>query len=285
MKPFVARRISDLKTWIQKRKLLTFFLVVFGFFIGWQLALQPLQERDWRDENFFPPVVIQKEESFTIESFRDFYTDEKGESVEVLKDATFYADQLEEVSLGLSHFAEFEGAAHTFLHFRFTDGKNFSFSVEARLEKGEKYSPYKGLIRQAELYIAAGSDRDILGRRAGIKNERLFLYPLDLSPEQEKKVLNLALAEINAIAKTPKFYNTLTRNCTTEVVGILEEVLDKNIIWTYSHLLPGYFDEKLFDMGLLKNPKNENDFITFKNAHRVENFTTVEALPFIHPSE
>ncbi len=269
--------MKKITTWIKKRIFLTIALVILGIAIGWQISLSPSTEKNWRAENQLFPEVSQDNDSFTISFLRDFYSIQNNEEPNISqhwKIQEFKYSDLEEVSLGLSHFSDFYGAAHTFLHFTFKDGKNFSISFETRLEKNEQYSPWKGLMRQNELYIAAATDRDIIGERVNRKGEEVFLYPLNISTEKQLEVLKTSLIRINEVQKNPEFYNTLTDNCTTSLVSIAEEIKDQNILWGYSHIVPGYFDEKLFKMNLLKNPENftQEEFSQFKNQHAITEF-------------
>ena len=277
-------KLKDLSShfieWTKTHPFRVVFLVALGAIIGWQISLVPTTEKNWRAENLFFPEVLLEEDMFTVSFLRDFYSEKTGEDEknteisEHWKVNTYHYSDLTEVSLGLSHFADFYGAAHTFLHFEFADGNNLNISFEARLEENEGYSPWKGLARQNELYISVATDRDIIGERVNRKQEKVFLYPLNISPEKQKEVLLTALNRTNTVQKNPEFYNTLTDNCTTSLVAIAEEVKDQNILWGYSHLVPGYFDEKLFHMGLLKNPENfsPEEFSQFKNQHFITEF-------------
>ena len=163
---------------------------------------------------------------------------------------TFRIDDLASVWLGISHFGRF-GMAHTFMSFGFKDGRYLAISIEARREKDEGYNPLAGLFRKYDLIHVVGDERDIVGVRSHIRNERVYLYRLNLSPWQAENLFVSMLTVVNELYQTPRFYNTLMDNCLTGIVRYAEAIPFWQRWVDYRLILPGFFDEVAYGLGVL----------------------------------
>ena len=76
------------------------------------------------------------------------------------------------------------------------------------------------------------------------------------------------LHERNAIAAQPKFYHTLTHNCTNEITRRVEMMSEARFPLTWKTLLPGYFDEVLYEMNLIQK---SGSFAETKSARLIDN--------------
>jgi hypothetical protein len=160
------------------------------------------------------------------------------------------------VDVVISHFAEFEGLAHIFLSFGFTDGRHVSISLESRREKGEKFSPFWGMLDQFEIIYVVATDRDLIGLRTGHRNERVYIYPTVATPEKAQKLFVRLAENINAIYEKPVMYNTLMHNCTNEITREVEGISTIDFPLTYKSILPGYFDEVLYEVKVIDTKKS-----------------------------
>jgi hypothetical protein len=59
------------------------------------------------------------------------------------------------------------------------------------------------------------------------------------------------VARMNALHARPEFYDTLTNNCTTNLVRHFETVSGQDVPYDYRTLLPAYSDELALELGLL----------------------------------
>lgn len=128
--------------------------------------------------------------------------------------------------------------------------------------------PLLGILRQFEIIYVVGSERDIVGVRTGHRDERVYLYETKATPEQARKLFDLLAIEINEVNKEPRMYNTLTRNCTNELTRPVEKMSEVDFPLTWKTILPGYFDEVLYELGLIDNTKT---FDEIKKKHLIEN--------------
>ena len=61
------------------------------------------------------------------------------------------------------------------------------------------------------------------------------------------------LARSNALATRPEFYNTLTNNCTSNVVDHVNHIVPRAVPRGIKTALPGYADEVAYSLGLIDN--------------------------------
>jgi hypothetical protein len=142
--------------------------------------------------------------------------------------------------------------AHTMISFGLANGDHIAFSVEARLEQGESYSPLNGSMKSYELMWVAGTERDLIGLRTTIRMDDVYLYRTTVQPEQAKQVFLAAVARVNEIARTPEFYDTLTNNCTTNIVDMVNKLRPGTFQEDIRLVLPGHSDKMLYDHGMIR---------------------------------
>ena len=51
-----------------------------------------------------------------------------------------------------------------------------------------------------------------------MRRERVFLYNLRITPEERRRLFGGYMDRATALAEQPEFYNTLTNNCTSNIV-------------------------------------------------------------------
>lgn len=223
--------------------------VVIAVSTGYLLLKTPSHDRSWKKEYAELPSVERAGDSATIRNVRDFSYGDDGTIVEArYHDVSVSLGDLTSVWYGISHFQDY-GLAHTFLSFGFGDGRYLAISVEARQEIGESYGPIDGLLRSYELIYLVGEERDIIGLRTHIRKERVLLYQLNLDAVRGRALLEDMLASVDRIHREPTFYNTLTDNCTTNIVQHAEGVSAFDRLTDYRILLPGYSDGLAVEIG------------------------------------
>ena len=141
--------------------------------------------------------------------------------------------------------------AHTLLTFGFEDGEHVGISVEVRKEEGEIFSPIAGLFRRYELMYLIGDERDLIGLRANIRKDPVFVYPLRGEPQQVKELFVAMLRRVNKLRRKPEFYNTITSTCTTNLVSHFEQLRKEPLDFELRILLPADSDELAWEIGLI----------------------------------
>ena len=61
------------------------------------------------------------------------------------------------------------------------------------------------------------------------------------------------LGIMNENYEKPRFYNTLTDNCTTDILRHAERLSVLDLYLDYRALLPGYSDSLAYELGLIEN--------------------------------
>lgn len=163
-------------------------------------------------------------------------------------------------------FKETPSLAHTMLSFGLIDGQYIVFSVEARLEHGETYSPLSGARQQYELMWVVGSERDLIGLRTEVRKSDVYLYRTVATPAQVRNVFLASVARVNQISRQPEFYDTLGNNCTTNIVDMINQLQPGTIPEDIRVLLPGHSDKLLYDRGLIAM---SGPFEQIKQASRI----------------
>lgn len=167
-------------------------------------------------------------------------------------DKTFDLGTLESVWYMVEPFSGHgAGAAHTLVSFGFEGGEYVAISAEIRKEKGEKFSPVKGLLRQYELVYVIADERDVIKLRSNYRKDKVFLYPIETSKENMRRMFISMLERANKLSSEPEFYNTLTNTCTTNLVAHVNEITPRRIPFSYKVLMPAYSDELAHELGLI----------------------------------
>jgi hypothetical protein len=222
-------------------------LAILGIFYFSQTASN---DRDWALDQQLLPVIQFNNDQVTIENIRNFEYTSTSTYTPRYYTKTFSLGEIQTVDYILEPF-EGVGAAHTFLSFGFSDGSYISISVEIRKEKGESFSPFKGLMRQYELMYVIADERDVVNLRANHRKDTVYLYPTNATPEQAAQLFVHMLTQAQNISQKPEFYNTLTSNCTTNIVGHINSLRDDPIGWNYRMLFPKYSDVLAQELGFI----------------------------------
>ena len=161
----------------------------------------------------------------------------------------FDLPQLESVDMALSYWGR-KAVAHTMVSFGFGKKGYVVFSVEIRRKQGEKFSEIGGFFRQYELSLVAATEEDCLRVRTNVRGEEGFLYRVAM-PTEAARALFLSYVDLaNQLVDAPRFYNTVTANCTTIVYRMVQAIVP-GMPLDYRLLLSGYLPEYLQALGAL----------------------------------
>lgn len=181
--------------------------------------LPPPQPAQWEKPWAVAPEFEQDGHLLTIHNLRDFrYRTEQDSTARYLTE-TYDLATLTGVDFAECHWDGMEAVCHTMLSFHFADGKRFVVSAETRLPEGMEQNAIAGLYKQYGLLYLFGTEEDIFGLRTNIRHEDLSVYPMNISPESGRKLLQhfIQLAQEAAAGGTP--YNTISANCSTGLVS------------------------------------------------------------------
>ena len=91
----------------------------------------------------------------------------------------------------------------------------------------------------------------MIGQRAAFNDYPVYLYPIHAPRDSIKRVFVQMLERANALRERPEFYNTLTNNCTSNVVDHVNRVAPGTVPASWKTVLPGYTDDVALRLGLI----------------------------------
>jgi hypothetical protein len=145
--------------------------------------------------------------------------------------------------------------AHTFLVFEFPESYGsdrwLGLSVETRREVGETYSLVGGVLQKFEVTHIWAKEEDLVRRRVEFLDYPLTRYRVTVSNENVARLFRQFVRETADLARTPRWYNTLTTNCTSSLIQYVNTVEPGSIPWHYSFVLTGRTDDYLARLGYL----------------------------------
>lgn len=215
------------------------------------LLVRPSNDRDWSPDQAQLATATFAGDSVHIENVRHAVYRSVSDYDVRWERRSYDLRRLATVWFVVEPFSDVRGPAHTFLSFGFDDGRFVAISIELRKEKGESFSPFRGLLRQYELQYVVGDERDLIGLRANHRRDSVFLYEARTTPERKRALFVAMLERANALAARPQFYNTLWSSCTTNIVSHINDIAPQRVPFSYKVLLPAYSDELAYDLGLL----------------------------------
>jgi hypothetical protein len=235
-----------------KRRMLGAMLVlVVAGVLALRATAHPRGPKNWALDQSRLATIRIAGDTVRVRDVRSFVYGDSGAVTPRWVDRTYRLDRLERVWFAVSPFASWRGPAHTFLSFQFSDSTFVSVSVEARRQVGEKYSPLQGALRQYRLMVVIGEERDVIGLRANVWNDPVYLYPGRATAAQARALLLALLQRERGLVDEPEYYNTLTNNCATNLAWAVNRVAPKRARWSPALILPGYADDYAEDRDLL----------------------------------
>jgi Domain of unknown function (DUF4105) len=219
-------------------------------------TIQPSHFRDWTPEQAMLPTAEVHGNQVTIRNVRNCQYFANDVYLVDYYDKTFDLSAVRGVDFVVVPFTGMPLLAHTMLSFEIAadSGKSdyLALSVEVRKEKHEQYNPLKGSARQYELIYVLADERDVIQLRTNYNEEHVFLYRTVATPDMARMLLTDVLGRVNQIAREPEFYDTLTNNCTTNIVHHINRIRPNRVAPDIRMLLPGYSDQIAYDQGLIE---------------------------------
>ncbi|TLF47926.1 DUF4105 domain-containing protein [Halomonas urmiana] len=218
--------------------------------LTWWRRLTPSKDLAWAEDVAHLATGEVEGERLTLHRVRHFDWQTPTEARGGWERRTYDLRRLQSVDLFVSSWGR-PGIAHVLVSFGFSgEGPGeeafVAFSVEVRRERHERFSEIGGFFKQYELAIIAADERDAVRLRSNVRGERVTLYHVTLAPEARRDLLLALVAAANDLERQPRFYHTITANCTTLMFAMMRQIieglpLDHRLL--LSGLLPGYIHE------------------------------------------
>ncbi|PHS14022.1 MAG: hypothetical protein COA78_06340 [Blastopirellula sp.] len=214
-------------------------------------SITPSNKRTWSPDQAKLPLIDFQGDQVTIHNVRNCRYTAHDEYIVQHYVKKLKLSDIQSVDYLVVPFEDTPSIAHTMLSFGLADGTNLISSVEIRKEDGEAYSALKGFFNQYELMYVIGDERDIVNLSSNYYQSKVYLYPTVATPEQSQRLFLDIANRANQLAKKPEFYNTLTNNCTTNIVRHVNQLAPNRVPYDIRIMLPGNSDEYAYDLGLL----------------------------------
>lgn len=257
-----------------------FYLALHAALLLWWSNLTPSNQHQWQDDVAQMTSGTVEGNAVTLFNVRNFTWHSETDYSPRWETRHYDLSTLQSVDMLTSHWG-MDAIAHVLVSFGFSDGQFVTFSVEIRKKQGQQFSEIAGFFKQYELSILATDERDAIAVRPNVRGEETYLYRIDM-PEAIRRQLFLSYIEqANQLIEQPRFYNTVTANCTTLVFAMMQHIsgglpLDPRLLLT--GYLPSYVEEldglmDGFDLAQLRDSGRITE--RSKQAFNSENYSQI----------
>lgn len=186
-----------------------------------------------------------------VYNLRNSHYSQEGKAATRWETRTYQLDKLQTLDFFIIPFGYGNPMAHTMLSFGFEDGEYLSISVEIERLPDRRFDPLSGMFRQFILRYVAGTERDLISLRCHVAKDPVRLYPLKAKPKEIRGIFVSMLERATRLHNKPEYYNTLTNNCTTNIVKYFELLSGSDLGVDWRIYMAYYIDEILLKLGLI----------------------------------
>jgi hypothetical protein len=222
--------------------------VVAAAFLIWYLTRIPRHDRAWIPE-VAHGATADMGDVVRLHKVRRFRWTARNKYDEHWEEWLLDPDAITSVDLVMSIWSN-PLIAHTMVSFGFADGRHLVFSGETRRQKGDRFTITGGFFRRFELVMIAADERDVIHLRTDVRREKVSLYPVLMEPAARKALFLAFLDQGNDLVTRPKWYNTVTTNCTTVPFEIVRTIAPR-LRRDWRLLLSGHLPAFLHKLGVL----------------------------------
>jgi hypothetical protein len=234
--------------WFSRRRHMPIIATALFFaVVGMWCLIPPSHDRDWRPEVALMPRATIEGDRVHIVGVRDFDYRTRNDFTVRYEERDVFLSHLTGLDFYVSYFAN-GPVGHTFVSFIFDNAPPLSISIETRPEVGEGFAPIASLFKQFELIYVVGSERDLVGVRTNHRREAVYLYHLNTSADDARRLFLIYLMRINELADRPEFYHLLTNSCTINIVRYANAAGRVGRL-DIRHVLNGLIDSYLYTSG------------------------------------
>ncbi|MGB6310279.1 MAG: DUF4105 domain-containing protein, partial [Steroidobacteraceae bacterium] len=200
------------------------FAAAFGGLLLWWRRIRPSNDRIWADDVAQMTSGTIEGNRVTLHNVRNFDWRSNADYTQRWETRSYDLDRLSSVDMIVSYWS-MPAIAHMLISFGFEAGEQVVFSVEIRREKIEEFSEIGGFFKEFELSIVAADERDVIRVRTNVREEDTYLYRVRMPVPAMRSLFLSYVEQANALVRVPRFYNTITVNCTTLVYDMMKRIV------------------------------------------------------------
>jgi hypothetical protein len=223
------------------------FTAAFGALLIWWQRIAPSNDRIWADDVAQMTTGTVDGKRVTLRNVRNFDWRSNTDYTQRWETRHYDLDRLNSVDMIMSYWTG-PAIAHMLISFGFDDGEHVVFSVEIRRERIESFSEIGGFFKEFELSVIAADERDVIRVRTNVRGEDTYLYRLRMPVSAMRSLFLGYIDEANTLVRTPRFYNTITVNCTTLVYQMMQRIVGY-LPLSYRLIFSGYLPEYVYRVG------------------------------------
>ena len=227
------------------------FAVGFAALLIWWQRIAPSNDRIWADDVAQMTTGSVEGTRVTLHNVRNFEWRSNTDYAQRWETRQYDLERLNSVDMIMSYWSG-PAIAHLLISFGFDDGAHVVFSVEIRREKHESFSEIGGFFKEFDLSILAADERDVVRVRTNVRGEDDYLYRIHMPVADMRELFLSYIDQANSLVRKPRFYNTITVNCTTLVYYMMRHIVGY-LPLDYRLILSGYIPEYVYRVGGLDN--------------------------------
>ncbi|HWS62498.1 MAG TPA: DUF4105 domain-containing protein [Steroidobacteraceae bacterium] len=225
---------------------IAFAVALIGLLLWWT-HLTPTNDHEWADDVARITTGTVDGSRVTLHNVRNFDWRTQTDCTQRWDTRSYDLDHLRTADMIMSYWKG-PVIAHMLISFGFDDGEQVVFSVEVRRQKNQAFSEIGGFFKEFELSIIAADERDVVRLRTNVRGEDVYLYRLQLPQDAMRSLFLGYVGEANSLVDSPRFYNTITVNCTTLVYQMMKRIVGR-LPLDYRLLFSGYLPEYVYRVG------------------------------------
>ena len=222
------------------------YAAAYALLLAWSGSISASNDKNWAADVVHGITGIVDRDRLSVSSVRNFSWRTEAEYTPAWEERTYDLSQLRALDLFLIYWMG-PSIAHTIMSFGFDDKRYLDFSIELRRTQNDQYSAVAGFFKTNELVFIGADERDLMTLRK-VRNEQIQLYRLRAPPERARALLVEYIKQANDLAINPRFYNTLTTNCTTAIFDMMHSVTS-SIPFDWRIILTGHLPDYLYEHG------------------------------------
>ena len=230
-------------------------LAIFAVLVILFLRIPASNDREWQPEMSVTLHATVKGDLVTIRGVRNFDYRSESDFTPRWEDRTYDLRKLDSADIIAVYWAG-KSIANIMVSFGFQDKDYLAVSIETRKEKGESYSTLAGFFRRYELYYVVADERDAIRGRTTYRQpqEDVYIYRTRAPQRNIRRIFLDYIETINDMHARPRFYNTLTTNCTTSIL-MHTRMNPESPPMSWKVLLSGYVPDYLYELGRIDTAK------------------------------